>query len=64
MWFASSVDVHEGACSHGDLYITHIEATFSEHGRLLVRHLQQSDSLLQTHWILSRFSLNAATLSL
>lgn len=41
MRFAPSVDVHEGACSHGDFHIANIKAALSKHGRLLVRHLQQ-----------------------
>lgn len=61
MWFATGVDVHEGACSHGDLDITNVKAALSEHGCLLVRHLRQRDRrshlyVVETK-ILNRFRL-------
>lgn len=43
--FAPSVDVHEGARSHGDLDIAGVKAALSKHGRLLVRHLQKKGTM-------------------
>lgn len=45
MRFAPSVDVHEGARSHGDLDIAGVKAALSKHGRLLVRHLQKKGTM-------------------
>lgn len=43
MRFVACVNIHEGARSHCDFYITNIEAALSKHRRLLVCHLQEEE---------------------